>query len=306
MANLLPNAVYHYKSSLMSYSYGDSVRISPSYTRAISDTGVFINSHPRSPTREVNPVGVLSGMMSGNNMLTNSSLSEDLNNLWPFAVAGSEQGYSGSAALYIHPRNISAGASISNINGIVVVGSIPVSAILSAGSEGYKLSLTADKMEICYTNASSELVYITGVTMLCTLDGKIMDDASFIMARAVPISGNGFINVEESGGSTNGSFIFRSDGSIINCIKGTNITTVSSSIISQAIPESAMVSNDGLAAVSCMASGDGEARWLGYKNGIYKIYQGPTPHYGMPGERVTMKGHEFVCIVYGPFYARLS
>ena len=67
-----------------------------------------------------------------------------------------------------------------------------------------------------------------------------------------------------------------------------------------------MVSNDGLAAVSCMASGNGEARWLGYKNGIYKIYQGPTPHYGMPGERVTIKGHEFVCIVYGPFYARLS
>lgn len=305
MAGLLPNAIYHYKSSLMSYSYGDYVNISPAYAKAISDTGVFIKPHPRSATREVVPVGVSSGMMSGNNMLTNSSLSEDSFNVWSFAVA-CEKGNSKSAALYISPRNIPNGSTIPAANDITVVGSIPVSAILSVGSEGSKLSLTADKMEICYANATSELVYITGVTMLCTLDGKIMGDASFIMARAVPISGNGFINVEESVGSTNGSFIFRSDGSTINCIKGTNITTVSSGIISQAIPESAMVSNDGLAAVSCMASGDGEARWLGYKNGIYKMYQGPKPLIGMPGETVTIKEHKFVCLAYGSYYARTS
>lgn len=311
MANLLPNAVYHYKSSLMSYAYGDNVEIYQSYRKAISDTGVFINPNPRTARRETLPVGATVGMMSGNNMLTNSSLTEDSHNVWPFAIAGygpvvPGQVYAKSIGLYVCRSAIPNGAGISTMSGCVLVGSIPVDTILSVGSEGSKLSLTADKMEICYANASSELVYITGVTMLCTLDGKIMGDASFIMARAVPISGNGFINVEESRGSTNGSFIFRSDGSIINCIKGTNITTVSSGTISQAIPDDAMVSNDGLAAVSCMASGDGEARWLGYKNGIYKIYQGPTPHYGMPGERVTIKGHEFVCIVYGPFYARLS
>ena len=163
-------------------------------------------------------------------------------------------------------------------------------------------------MEICYANTTKtkESVYITGVSMLCTMDGKIMGDVSFITARAIPISGTGFIDVEQTGGSTVGSVMFRTDGSTLACMVGDNITSLSSRTISQAIPESAMVSNDGLAAVSCMASGDGEARWLGYKNGIYKIYQGPTPHYGMPGERVTIKGHEFVCIVYGPFYARLS
>ena len=318
MANLLPNAVYHYKSSLMSYAYGDNVEIYQSYRKAISDTGVFIDPHPRAARRETLPVGATVGMMSGNNMLTDRLLTTDPNNVWPFAIAGygpvvPGQVYTKSIGLYVCRSNIPNGVGLSTMSGCVLVGSIPVDTILSVGSEGSKLSLTADKMEICYVGnllpgdaVPPEFVYITGVSMLCTLDGKIMGDASFIMARAVPISGNGFINVEESGGSTNGSFIFRSDGSIINCIKGTNIITVSSGTISQAIPESAMVSNDGLAAVSCMASGDGEARWLGYKNGIYKIYQGPKPHYGMPGERVTIKGHEFVCIVYGPFYARLS
>ena len=310
MANLLPNKVYHYKSVLKSYTYGDVVSIGTSYNSnmAISDDGVFINPHGKSPTRETNPLGTTSGAMSGNNMLTDISIpvADSKYNAWSFAIASPGEMYTNTANLYIIPRNIPAGTGITSIQSCVTVGSIPVASILSVGTEGSKLSLTADKIEICHANTTGEFVYITGVSMLCTLDGKIMGDASFIMARAVPISGTGFINVEEVSGSTNGSFIFRSDGSIINCIKGTNIAAVSSGVISQAIPDNAMVSNDGLAAVSCMAPGDGEARWLGYKNGIYKIYQGPTPHYGMPGERVTIKGHEFVCIVYGPFYARLS
>lgn len=311
MADLLPNAVYHYKSVLKSYTYGDNLSIEATYNRnkAISDTGVFINPHGASSKREVSPMGVTNGTMSGNNMLTEGVLSTANNNgnTWPFAVAATPGvTYSKTACLYLVPGNISNGVAVANMANYVIVGSIPLDSIMSVGTEGSKLSLTADKIEICHANATAEIVYITGVSMLCTLDGKIMGDASFIMARAVPISGTGFINVEEVGGSTNGSFIFRSDGSIINCIKGTNIAAVSSGVISQAIPDNAMVSNDGLAAVSCMAPGDGEARWLGYKNGIYKIYQGPTPHYGMPGERVTIKGHEFVCIVYGPFYARLS
>ena len=67
-----------------------------------------------------------------------------------------------------------------------------------------------------------------------------------------------------------------------------------------------MVSNDGICAVSCMCIADGNAAWLSHKNGIYKLYQGPNPLNGMPGEKITIKGHEFVCLAYGPFYARMS
>ena len=55
-----------------------------------------------------------------------------------------------------------------------------------------------------------------------------------------------------------------------------------------------------------MAGVDGKARWMGYKNGIYKLYHGTKPLYGMPGESVTIKGHEFRCLAYSPFYARMS
>lgn len=322
MANLLPNAVYHNKAVIKSVTYGDEVAFgaTPLSSVPLSDTGVFVRNPSMSSmtnaafcgmnaTRITNPY-YYAGAVSGINMdvVPCNSIS-DLEKFWSFAIAGT--GYSqtgGNAILYIGHPAFSPNSDLCNMSTAKKVGSIPVDTILSTGSTGSKLSLTVDKTEICYANSSKskELVYITGVSMLCAMDGNIMDDASFIIARAIPVSGTGFINVEQPGGSTNGSFIFTTDGSVIDCISGDNISSLSSGTISQAIPDDAMVSNDGLAAVSCMASGNGEARWLGYKNGIYKIYQGPTPHYGMPGERVTIKGHEFVCIVYGPFYARFS
>ena len=319
MANLLPNAVYHSKAVIKSCAYGDKVSFGmyPTHTVPLSDTGVFVRntlvgSMGTYAICGINPIRITtpyytSGSLGGINMdvVPYTNYQKCLS----FGIAGTGQASTaGIANLYIGPAFTTVG-TLESSSTAKKVGSIPVDTILSTGSTGSKLSLTVDKTEICYANSSKtrELVYITGVSMLCTMDGNIMDDVSFIIARAIPVSGTGFINVEQSGGgSTNGSFIFTTDGSAIDCISGDNISSLSSGTISQAIPDDAMVSNDGLAAVSCMASGDGEARWLGYKNGIYKIYQGPTPHYGMPGERVTIKGHEFVCIVYGPFYARLS
>ena len=322
MANLLPNAVYHNKAVIKSFTYGDEVAFGPypANTVPLSDTGVFVRNPSGSSmtsaafcgmnaTRITTPY-YYAGAVSGINMdvVPYNNIS-DSEKFWSFAIAGTRQASTkGIASLYIGCPPFFPNSDMPILSTAKKVGSIPVDTILSTGSTGSKLSLTVDKTEICYANSSKskELVYITGVSMLCAMDGNIMGDVSFIIARAVPISGTGFINVEQTGGSTNGSFIYTTDGSVIDCIAGDNISSLSSGTISQAIPDDAMVSNDGLAAVSCMASGDGEARWLGYKNGIYKIYQGPTPHYGMPGERVTIKGHEFVCIVYGPFYARLS
>ena len=321
MANLLPNAIYHSKAVIKSSTHGDKILFSttPSYTVPLSDTGVFVSNPLASGATSAAFCGMnetrittlyyTAGAVSGINMDVVPFDPYNYNKCWSFGICGNVQaGTTGNAVLYIGCPPFSPSSTLSNMSTAKQVGLIPVSTILSTGSTGSKLSLTVDKTEICYANSSKskELVYITGVSMLCAMDGNIMDDVSFIIARAIPVSGTGFINVEQTGGSTNGSFIFTTNGSVIDCIAGDNISSLSSGTISQAIPDDAMVSNDGLAAVSCMASGDGEARWLGYKNGIYKIYQGPTPHYGMPGERVTIKGHEFVCIVYGPFYARLS
>lgn len=322
MANLLPNAVYHSKAVIKSFTYGDGVSFGsyPLHSVPLSDTGVFVRNPSMSSMTKAAFCGMnatrittpyyYAGAVSGINMdVVPCNNTSDLRKCWSFAISGTGNSETaGIAILYIGCPPFEPNSLLYSRSDAKKVGSIPVDTILSTGSTGSKLSLTVDKTEICYANSSKskELVYITGVSMLCAMDGRIMDDVSFIIARAIPISGTGFINVEQTGGSTNGSFIFTTDGSVIDCIAGDNISSLSSGTISQAIPDDAMVSNDGLAAVSCMASGNGEARWLGYKNGIYKIYQGPMPHYGMPGERVTIKGHEFVCIVYGPFYARLS
>ena len=312
MAGLLPNAIYHNKSVVQSYTYGDKVTISSTYVsiRPLSDTGVFIRLHGRSETRTT-ALDENRNVIGGSNMIPVDSAKPGTINsadiCWPFAISCTNSAMN-DAAIYTHSKPIAAGSALYSNANLIRVGAIPVSTILSTGTEGSKLSLTVDKMEICYANTTKtkESVYITGISMLCTMDGKIMGDVSFITARAIPISGTGFIDVEQTGGSTVGSVMFRTDGSTLACMAGDNITSLSSRTISQAIPESAMVSNDGLAAVSCMASGDGEARWLGYKNGIYKIYQGPKPLIGMPGETVTIKEHKFVCLAYGSYYARTS
>lgn len=154
---------------------------------------------------------------------------------------------------------------------------------------------------------NGEIVYASGWTVFSfKSDGTIYDKQSIILARCTSsekptlLYGGGNIPRCE-----NSSLVFSDDGSKLYALIGNNGTPLSSKV-STSIPDDAVVSNNGLLAVSCMTSLDGQAAWLGYKNGIYKIYQGPKPLYGMPGERMTIKGHEFVCLAYGPFYARLS
>ena len=153
-----------------------------------------------------------------------------------------------------------------------------------------------------------ECVYATGISAIMTHDDGTIEAQSAIIAR-VPDAKKDYPEVLTdspywcSGGSV---MMTGSSGSVASLISGDTLTSVNIAPVAQSIPESAIVSNDGILAVACMVTGDGYARWLGYKNGIYKLYQGQTPLNGMPGEKVTIKGHEFVCLAYGPFYARMT
>lgn len=303
MADRMPNASYHYRAVVLSYTQSStalywkaSEYVKENYFK--SDNGVFVRGAgndyfgcPRSTSRitEVNSDRYAWG---GINMNTSDSET----NCYSFGITndGSHSGvmclglYKGSTKPFYGGRSYSGGK-------------------ISPDTELYqRLSIMVDKVEICRKIVDSEIVYITGVSMLSTVDDKFCEGAGFIIARSVPISGDGYIT-EEEGGSSNGSVIFYStNGSVIGCISGTNVTSTSATIISQSIPNSAMVGNDGICAVSCMCMADGNAAWLSHKNGIYKLYQGATPLNGMPGEKITIKGHEFVCLAYGPFYARMS
>lgn len=152
-------------------------------------------------------------------------------------------------------------------------------------------------------------IYAMGFTaMMRSPSGNLIGYASWLFARMVDMEGDGHpvVNTSSYPYITNSSIMFDDVGDIASIIiPGKNVATAGG-IISTAMSDSVLESNTGILAVACMVSGDSRARWVGYRNGVYKLYQGSKPLYGTPGERVTIKGHEFVCLAYGPFYARIS
>lgn len=183
------------------------------------------------------------------------------------------------------------------------------------------------KVEICHKNSelNYEHVYVTGFTFFSanSSDGGIRlpdfsnltssDDnnstKSIIICRLIPFEYDyPLLTYNSNYWSCNApSVVFNGlTEQIYHVMHDSESEVTSVSGLSQAIPEKALCSNDGIIAVSMLAKTAKGAYRLGYKNGIYKIYQGPKPLYGMPGEKVTIKGHEFVCLAYGPFYARMS
>lgn len=177
------------------------------------------------------------------------------------------------------------------------------------------LSVSVYKTEVAYRppkTVSTEYVYATGLSLVAFADdGHIESYATMILARAAPTDGTGYPTLGNVSGvsgkcCTDASVVFSDTGKVLGILESNDAAAVTSTNISTSFPEEALSANDGVIAVSCMAGADGKARWMGYKNGIYKLYHGAKPLYGMPGESVTIKGHEFRCLAYSPFYARMS
>ena len=182
-------------------------------------------------------------------------------------------------------------------------------------SSSSRLSVSVYKTEVAYQPpkaVSTEYVYATGLSAIAFAeDGSIKGHETMILARAAPTDGTGYPTLGAVSGitgtyCTDASVVFSDTGKVLGILESNDAAAVTSTSISTSFPEEALSANDGIIAVSCMAGVDGKARWMGYKNGIYKLYHGTKPLYGMPGESVTIKGHEFRCLAYSPFYARMS
>lgn len=175
-----------------------------------------------------------------------------------------------------------------------------------------KLSVSVYKTEVAYQNSPLEYVYTTGLSLIAFAeDGSISGHETMILARAAPTDGMGYPTLGSVSGitgtyCTDASVVFSDTGKVLGILESEDSAAVTSANISTSFPEEALSANDGIIAVSCMAGVDGKARWMGYYNGIYKLYHGTKPLYGMPGESVTIKDHEFRCLAYSPFYARMS
>lgn len=289
-------------------------------TRPTNDNGVFVSdNYEWGPAGNTNYQGVFGhphrvttlnnrGGHGGINMHHTDMTYINIDNITTFVIAKGSASSSTSCGLVIH-RGESKNATIyANSKSQYVL----LSCGLMETNNGY---LTVHKTELAcpydldgvLPSAPFECVYTTGISAIVTHDDGTFDAQSVIIAR-VPALGKDYPEVLTNSPywCPGGSIIMTGSGSVSSLITGDTLTSVSIVPVAQSIPESAMVSNDGILAVACMVTGDGYARWLGYKNGIYKLYQGRTPLNGMPGEKVTIKGHEFVCLAYGPFYARMT
>ena len=177
---------------------------------------------------------------------------------------------------------------------------------------GGNLSVSVYKTEVAYQKSPVEYVYATGLSAIAfDRDGSINGHITMILARAVPTDGTGYPTLGALSGMTgtyctDASVVFSDTGKILGILESNDVAAVTSTSISTAFPEEALSANDGVIAVSCMAGVDGKACWMGYKNGIYKLYHGSKPLYGMPGGSIAIKGHEFRCLAYSPFYVRMS
>lgn len=303
----MPTNFYHYKArfpyNYQNFEYGKGARPS-------KDDGVFasenlsghtfyqgIYAHPYRIT-SLNTLGGIGGI----NMENHAATEENARYITTFAIT---QGNGTASGKLVVQRGANGEAGLENSgNWLTSFGYMP----------GVKGQLVVHKTELAcpYTikNVSSsnfECVYATGISAIMSYDDGSKKTQSVIIAR-LPAIGKDYPEAltDKYYWCPGGSAIVCDSGSVVSLITGDTLGAVTIKEVTQSIPESAIVSNDGVLAVACMVTGDGYARWLGYKNGIYKIYQGTALHNGMPGEKVTIKGHEFVCLAYGPFYARLS
>lgn len=311
MGDLMPNASYHSKSTVLFETYTGSAIMTGavSSNSTVSDTGVFVSGNtktlypgcPRSDTRVTERYafpttnGTMYCPVGGINM----DVGDNDQSLYSFGIKG--YGDSGPnhrfALFFIKGFNVNSGVSDKNFMMLS-----PTSSEMGIDKPwSTKVGVMADKVEIGHKTDSKEIVYITGVTMSVQVDDAVAYRCGITIARSVPMIGSGFAE-----STLNGSLLFGHDGLIRSMVAGENAASASASAVRQAIPEEAIVSNDGILAVSCMAEAEGQAHWLGYKNGIYKLYQGTKPLNGLPGEKVVVKGHDFVCPAYGPYYARMS
>lgn len=297
----MPNKFYSYKAS---YSKGESFSSVPTGNNANDDSGVFVvfgssydafgPSMDRKNALNAKVCGTICSY-GGINMCTINNKSK----YW-------------SVGLVLHSNAIRLGMGRGityNSNGFA-----NGSEIYSDLSyrEANKCSISVYKTEVAYQKTNAEYVYITGLSAISFAeDGSIDAHGTMILARAAPIDGTGYPtlgSVSDITGTycTDASVVFSDTGKVLGILESEDAAAVTSTSISISFPEEALSANDGIIAVSCMAGVDGKARWMGYKNGIYKLYHGTKPLYGMPGESVTIKGHEFRCLAYSPFYARMS
>lgn len=308
----MANKFYSYKAS---YKKSYSISSEAMFNIANDDSGVFVleNSTASGGFGPLNhrisaSYGFVGGTTTnygsygGINMCTiNDSLK-----YWTFGVGIS---YEGGSHLML---NLWRGINIPNAkadNGTI-------KATPSFGySSSSRLSVSVYKTEVAYRppkTVSTEYVYATGLSAIAFAeDGSIKGHETMILARAAPTDGTGYPTLGNISGMTgtyctDASVVFSDTGKVLGILESNDAAAVTSTSISTSFPEEALSANDGIIAVSCMAGVDGKARWMGYKNGIYKLYHGTKPLYGMPGESVTIKGHEFRCLAYSPFYARMS
>ena len=204
------------------------------------------------------------------------------------------------ALLYPHNNVISA-----NINAKKALRKTLMYTFPSSTNDAHAV-ITADKIEIAYVSNTHAYCYLTGVSMAISHMGNIVAMVGEIISRVIPAEQDYIDDTPENAICIGSVYFDATSGKVERYIAGTGVTASVHDSVHQAFDDTIMSSNSGVAAVSCMVTTDGAAKWLAYKNCVYRLYQGNTPLLGTPNERIMIKGHEFVCPAYGSYYVRIS
>lgn len=320
----IANKVNHYHAVIadLKYAwYSNTFATYPQMNQCASDTGVFTLKNypnekynggewacqfPKSTTMIVGGNAYNGGpgcCVGGLNMNTSDSLSDCDFFSWEKLYSNANlHGFvfrKSTEDIRMYPHNNVVGTYNSNND-------LCKELMFNGVSKGTHAVLTADKIEIAYTANEHTYCYLTGVSGAITYEGKIVAKVGEIISRVLPAEQD-YINDTPENAICMGSVYFDAhSGKVDRYITGTGLMTSPSSSIHQAFDDTILSSNSGVAAVSCMVTTDGTAKWLAYKNCVYRLYQGNTPLLGSPNERVVIKGHEFVCPAYGSYYVRIS
>ena len=129
---------------------------------------------------------------------------------------------------------------------------------------------------------------------------------SLIISRIVPTDHEGLL-LTSSGVLSNNFVVF--DG-LCDFVLGSSGDTsaVGESIISlvPSFDSEQVKSNTGMLAVAMMAKGSTKTYYLGNKNIVYKLYNGPTPYIMPPGAIVNIGKKQFMSIAYSSYFVRMN
>lgn len=180
---------------------------------------------------------------------------------------------------------------------------------ISNGCEYENLQISIQKVEISDTFDSSRkeantYVYATGFNVIIKSSNQPKEELQLAFVSMLSPDKDAITVPAVDVPLVNAPMIMMdANGLIHGQTYGGNIATNLSPAMSDDVIKA---SNTGVIAVSCLVATKTHPCWPGYKNSLYRIYDGPKPLIGKVGEKISIGKHDFVYLLHSSYAFRIS